>query len=53
MKLLRKIKWWFHDHGWLFVVIFYWAAIIYSGYAIGGAIKEWAKTHVIIVKEIK
>ena len=55
VSLFRRIKWWLQDNDIALVVIWliYAAFIVFAGYAVGGAIKEWAKTHIIIVKEIK
>lgn len=55
MKLFRKIVWWVKDRDIDTVVIFlaYALFVVYAGYSIGGAIKEWARTHIIVIKEIQ
>jgi hypothetical protein len=54
MKFLRKIKWWLQDNVTYIVIIYliYASFVVYAGYAVGGLIKEWAKTHIIVIREI-
>ena len=42
-----------NDFGWLLPVILWWGSVLCAGYVAGGAIKEWAKSHIIVVKEIQ
>lgn len=51
MSTLRKVCQLLGEHGWLIIAICWWGSIFCSGYVLAGAVKEWAKTHIIFVHE--
>jgi hypothetical protein len=47
-RLLSLIKLWF-EYQWIVIAVFYYALIIYTGYLLSTAAKEWSDSHIIII----